>query len=71
MSFYGQEYFIKSVESAPGKTIGDSKTEIIYQESLETLEYAKSTIDSALINNKLDALVGLTRNMANLSLEIL
>lgn len=64
MSFYGQEYFIKSVESAPGKTIGDSKTEIIYQESLETLEYAKSTIDSALINNKLDALVGLTRNTA-------
>ena len=64
MSFYGQEYFIKSVDSAPGKTIGDIRTEIIYQESLETLEYAKSTIDSALINNKLDALVGLTRNTA-------
>jgi hypothetical protein len=60
MSFYGQEYFIKSVDSAPGKTIGDIRTEIIYQESLETLEYAKRAIDSALVNNKLDALVGLT-----------
>ena len=64
MSFYGQEYFIKSVDSAPGKTIGDIRTEIIYQESLETLEYAKRAIDSALVNNKLDALVGLTRNTA-------
>ena len=64
MSFYGQEYFIKSVDSAPGKTIGDIRTEIIYQESLETLEYAKRAIDRALVNNKLDALVGLTRNTA-------
>ena len=64
MSFYGQEYFIKSVDSAPGKTIGDIRTEIIYQESLETLDYAKRAIDSALVNNKLDALVGLTRNTA-------
>ena len=64
MSFYGQEYFIKSVDSAPGKTIGDIRTEIIYQESLETLEYAKRAIDSALVNNELDALVGLTRNTA-------
>lgn len=64
MSFYAQEYFIKSVESAPGKTIGDIRTEIIYQESLETLEYAKRAINSTLVNNKLDALVGLTRNTA-------
>jgi amidase len=64
MSFYGQEYFIKSVESAPGRTIGSVRTENIYQESLKTLEYAKKAIDDTLADNKLDALVGLTRNTA-------
>ena len=64
MEFYGQEYFIKSVESAPGKTIDNVRTEDIYQQSLDVLEYAKNSLDKALLNDDLDGLVGLTRNTA-------
>ena len=64
MGFYGQEYFIKSVESRPGQTIKNISTEVIYQTSLETLGHAKKAIDAALLNDDLDALVGLTRNTA-------
>jgi Asp-tRNA(Asn)/Glu-tRNA(Gln) amidotransferase A subunit family amidase len=64
MGFYGQEYFINSVKSRPGLSIEDISTEVIYQTSLETLEFAKKAIDATLLNNDLDALVGLTRNTA-------
>lgn len=64
MSFYGQEYFISSIAAGPGKKIGDEYTDEIYQEALEIVKFSRTYIDKILIENELDAIVGLTRNTA-------
>ena len=64
MSFYGQEYFISSIAAAPGKKIKDKFTVDIYQEALEIVSFSRSYLDDILNENKLDAVVGLTRNTA-------
>ena len=64
MSFYGQEYFLSSIAAGPGKKMGDKNTDQIYQDALEIVEFSRSYLDKILIENKLDAIVGLTRNTA-------
>ena len=64
MSFYGQEYFLSSIAAGPGKKMGDENTDQIYQDALEIVEFSRSYLDKILIENKLDAIVGLTRNTA-------
>ena len=64
MSFYGQEYFLSSIAAGPGKKIGDENTDQIYQEALEIVKFSRSYLDKILIENELDAIVGLTRNTA-------
>ena len=63
-TFYGQEYFISSIAAAPGKKIKDKFTVDIYQEALEIVSFSRSYLDDILNENKLDAVVGLTRNTA-------
>ena len=64
MSFYGQEYFLSSIAAGPGKKMGNENTDQIYQDALEIVEFSRSYLDKILIENKLDAIVGLTRNTA-------
>ena len=64
MGFYGQEYFLSSIAAGPGKKIEGKTTNEIYQEALEIVEFSRSYLDKILIENELDALVGLTRNTA-------
>ena len=64
MSFYGQEYFLSSIAAGPGKKIGDVYTDEIYQEALKIVEFSRNYLDKILMENELDAIVGLTRNTA-------
>ena len=64
MSFYGQEYFLSSIAAGPGKKIGDISTDEIYQEALRIVEFSRKYLDKVLMENELDAIVGLTRNTA-------
>ena len=64
MSFYGQEYFLSSIAAGPGKKIGDISTDEIYQDALKIVEFSRKYLDEILIKNELDAIVGLTRNIA-------
>ena len=64
MSFYGQEYFISSIAAAISGKIKDKFTVDIYQEALEIVGFSRSYLDDILNENKLDAVVGLTRNTA-------
>ena len=64
LSFYGQEYFLSSIAAGPGKKVEGKITDDIYQEALTIVDFSRNYLDTVLEENKLSAIVGLTRNTA-------
>ena len=64
LGFYGQEYFLSSIAAGPGKKIEGKNTDDIYQEALAIVDFSRNYLDAVLEDNKLNAIVGLTRNTA-------
>ena len=64
MPFFGQEHFEKSMQNGPNNEIYGVSTTEIYNESKSIQIQSRSLIDGLLQEEKLDAIIGLTRNTA-------